>query len=181
MLTISLTCFSMLTIYFLISFPLIAIFFFLDQSNIPIIFINKEMKLQYLNIELRDFDFHEWYAIMFEYFTRDLAWVANDSWNLACQRLFKFQHMLLVWLVSRVGTRELVMKSLFSQNLHQTLTHNLYIKFYKNTRKWLNIITIKFDMELKPTKNIAVNHNYKTLDYKLSFVIFFFKIKNTNN
>ena len=47
----------MLTIYFLISFPLIAIFFFLDQSNIPIIFINKEMKLQYLNIELRDFDF----------------------------------------------------------------------------------------------------------------------------
>ena len=64
---------SMLAIYFLISFPLIAIFFFLDQSNIPIIFINKEMKLQYLNIELRDFDFHEWYAIMFEYFTRDLA------------------------------------------------------------------------------------------------------------
>ena len=47
----------MLAIYFLIGFPLIAIFFFLDQSNIPIIFINKEMKLQYLNIELRDFDF----------------------------------------------------------------------------------------------------------------------------
>ena len=63
----------MLAIYFLISFPLIAIFFFLDQSNIPIIFINKEMKLQYLNIELRDFDFHEWYATIFEYFTRDLA------------------------------------------------------------------------------------------------------------
>ena len=70
----------MLTIYFLISFPLIAIFFFLYQSNIPIIFINKEMKLQYLNIELhdfdielRDFDFLEWYATMFEYFTHDLA------------------------------------------------------------------------------------------------------------
>ena len=38
------------------------------------------MKLQYLNIELRDFnielhdfDFHEWYTTMFEYFTRDLA------------------------------------------------------------------------------------------------------------
>ena len=46
--TIPFTCFSMLTIYFLISFPLIAIFFFLDQSNIPIIFINKEMKIQYL-------------------------------------------------------------------------------------------------------------------------------------
>ena len=83
--------FSILAIYFLISFPLIAIFFFLDQSNIPIFFINKEMKLQYLNIELRDFDielcdfdFHEWYATIFEYFTRDLAWVANDSWNPAC-------------------------------------------------------------------------------------------------
>ena len=61
------------TIYFLINFPLIAIFFFLYQSNIPIIFINKEMKLQYLNIELLDFDFHEWYATMFEYFTRDLS------------------------------------------------------------------------------------------------------------
>ena len=71
--TIPLTCFSMLAIYFLISFPLIVIFFFLDQSNIPIIFINKEMKLRYLNIELHDFDFHEWYATMFEYFTHDLA------------------------------------------------------------------------------------------------------------
>ena len=70
--TILLTCFSMQAIYFLISFPLIAIFFFFDQSNIPIIFI-KEMKLQYFNIELRDFDFHEWYATMFEYFTCDLA------------------------------------------------------------------------------------------------------------
>ena len=74
----------MLAIYFLISFPLIAIFFFLDQSNIPIIFINKEMKLRYLNIELCDFDFRELYAIMFEYFIRDLAWAMNDSWNLAC-------------------------------------------------------------------------------------------------
>ena len=70
----------MLAIYFLIGFPLIAIFFFLDQSNIPIIFINKEIKLQYLNIELCDFDielcdfdFHEWYTTMFEYFTCDLA------------------------------------------------------------------------------------------------------------
>ena len=66
--------------HFLISFPLIAIFFFLDQSNIPIIFINKEMKLQYLNIELHDFDidlcdfdFLEWYATMFEYLTCDLV------------------------------------------------------------------------------------------------------------
>ena len=75
----------MFAIYFLISFPLIAIFFFLDQSNIPIIFVNNEMKSQYLNIELCDFDFHDfdielrdfyfhkWYATMFEYFTRDLV------------------------------------------------------------------------------------------------------------
>ena len=80
----------MFAIYFLITFPLIAIFFFLDQSNIPIISINKEMKSQYLNIELRDFDFRECYATMFEYFTCDLAFVANDSWNLAYQRLFEF-------------------------------------------------------------------------------------------
>ena len=149
----------MFAIYFLISFPLIAIFFFLDQSNIPIIFINNEMKSQYLNIELCDFDFHEWYAIMFEYFTRDLAWVMNDSWNPTCQRLFKFLHVLLAWPISWVGTRELVMKSSFSQNLHQTFTHNPYIKSHKNAVKWLNIITIKFDMELKPIKNIVVNHN----------------------
>ena len=97
-----LTCFPLLAIYFLINFPLIAIFFFLDQSNIPIIFINKEMKLQYLNIELcdfdielRDFDFHEWYATMFEYFTRDLAWVTNDSWNPAYQIFTKLLHTTL--------------------------------------------------------------------------------------
>ena len=29
--------------------------------------------------------------------TRKLAWVANDSQNLAWQRLFKFQHVLLTW------------------------------------------------------------------------------------
>ena len=56
----------MFAIYFLITFPLIAIFFFLDQSNIPIIFINKEIKLQYLNIELHDFDFREWYVTIFD-------------------------------------------------------------------------------------------------------------------
>ena len=64
------TCFSILAIYFSITFPLIAIFFFLDQSNTPIIFINKEMKLQYLNIELRDFDFMNG---MLQYFNISLA------------------------------------------------------------------------------------------------------------
>ena len=48
--TITLTCFSMLVIYFLIGFLLIAIFFFLDPSNIPIIFMNST--LQCLNISL---------------------------------------------------------------------------------------------------------------------------------
>ena len=68
--TIPLTCFSMLAIYLLINFPLIDIFFFLDQSNIPIIFINKEMKLQYLNIELRDFNIWTawfWFSLMVRY------------------------------------------------------------------------------------------------------------------
>ena len=114
-----LTCFSMFAIYFLISFPLIAIFFFLDQSNIPIISINKEMKSQYLNIELRDFDFCEWYAIMFEYFTHDLAWVANDSRNLAYQRLFKFYHVLLSWPVSQVRTHE---RKLWNPHFHIIFT-----------------------------------------------------------
>ena len=57
------------------------------------------------------------------------------------------------------GTGELVVKSSFSHNLHQTLTHNSYIKSHKNVGKRLNIITIKFDMELSPIKNIVVNHN----------------------
>ena len=68
--TIPLTCFSMLAIYFLINFPLFDIFFFLDQSNIPIIFINKEMKIQYLNIELRDFHIWTtwfWFSLMVHY------------------------------------------------------------------------------------------------------------------
>ena len=32
-----------------------------------------------LIFELRDFGFRECYAAMFEYFTRNLAFVANDS------------------------------------------------------------------------------------------------------
>ena len=125
----------MLAIYFLIGFPLIAIFFFLDQSNIPIIFINKEIKLQYLNIELCDFDielcdfdFHEWYTTMFEYFTCDLAWVVNDLWNSACQRLFKFQHVLFAWHVSWVGTRELVSREIliFTKSSPNSYTQPLH-------------------------------------------------------
>ena len=90
-----------------------------------------------LIFKLLDFDFYECYATMFEYFTRELAWVANDSWNPVCQRLFIFQHVLLAWPILRVGTRELVMKSSFSQNLHQTLTHNLYIKSYKKYKEMI--------------------------------------------
>ena len=57
------------------------------------------------------------------------------------------------------GTGELVVKSSFSHNLHQTLTHNSYIKSHKNAGKRLNKITIKFDTELSPIKNVVVNHN----------------------
>ena len=48
-------------------------------------------------------------------------------------------------------SHELVVNSSSSQNLHQTFTHNFYIKSYKNTGKWLNRNTIKFDTELKIT------------------------------
>ena len=53
-----------------------------------------------------------------------------------------------------------VAKTTSSQILHQILTHNPYIKSHKNIGKWLNKITIKFDMELKPKKYIVVNHNF---------------------
>ena len=87
--TIPFTCFSMLAIYFLISFPLIAIFFFLDQSNIPIIFINKEMKLQYLNIELRDFDIWTlWF--WFSWMVRYNVWIFHSRLSLSREWLVKF-------------------------------------------------------------------------------------------
>ena len=92
--------------------------------------------------------------------SRNLAWVLNDLQNLACQKLFKFQYVLLTWPISRVGTHELVMKSSFSQNLYQTLIHNPHINSHKNIGKWLNRITINFDTKLKPTLNIVVNHNF---------------------
>ena len=87
--------------------------------------------------------------------TRDLAWVTSHSWNPSYQWLFKFHHVLLTWLVSRVSSRESIVsqvaKTTSSQILHQTLTHSPYIKSHKSTRKWLNRNTIKFDTKLKPT------------------------------
>ena len=86
--------------------------------------------------------------------TCNLAWVASHSRNPIYQGLFKFQHVLLTF-VSQVNSRESIARQVkkitFSQILHQTLTHSFYIKSHKNTRKWLNRITIKFDTELKPT------------------------------
>ena len=86
--------------------------------------------------------------------TRNLAWVASHSRNPVYQRLFKFQHVLLTF-VSRVNSRESIARQVekitSSQILHQTLTHSFYIKSHKNTGKWLNRITIKFNTELKPT------------------------------
>ena len=87
--------------------------------------------------------------------TRNLAWVASHLRKPAFQWLFKFQHVLLIWLILRVSSCESVanqvVKTTSSQILHQTLTHNPYIKSHKNTGKWLKRIIIKFDTKLKST------------------------------
>ena len=67
--------------------------------------------------------------------------------------------MFIVFSPHTVVVVDPALKSFFSHNLHQTLTHNPYIKFHKNAGKQLNIITIKFDTELNSIKNIVVNHN----------------------
>ena len=86
--TSPLTCSSMLAIYFLFSFPLVAIFFFLVQSNIRIIFINKKMKLQYLNIELCDFNIWTmWF--LFSWMVRYNVWIFHSWLGLSCEWLVK--------------------------------------------------------------------------------------------
>ena len=62
--------------------------------------------------------------------------------------------------LSRESIVSQVVKTTSSQILHQTLTHNPYIKSHKSTAKWLEKITIKFDTKLKPTKYIVVNNNF---------------------
>ena len=57
-------------------------------------------------------------------------------------------------------THELAANSPSSQIFTKLSHSNLTSNPTKNTGKWLNKNTIKFDMELKPTKNIVVNHNF---------------------
>ena len=52
------------------------------------------------------------------------------------------------------------MNSSSSQNLHQSLTHNLYIKSHK---KYKEIIEHKYNQiwhEIKANKNLVVNYNF---------------------
>ena len=155
----------MLASYFLINFPLIDIFFFLDQSNIPIIFINKEMKLQYLNIEQRDFDIWTnwfWFLLMVRY----NVWILHSQLGLSCEWIMKSslsKTLQIPAFASHVAcfaswhsraSREILIFTKFSSN-----SHTQPFESHKIAVKWLNIITIKFNMELKPIKNIVVNHN----------------------
>ena len=59
--------------------------------------------------------------------TRDLSWVSSHSQKPAYQWLFKFQHVLLTWLVSRVSSckssRENHFFTDFSPNSHTQRLH----------------------------------------------------------
>ena len=96
----------------------------------------------------------------------------SHSRKLAFQWLFKFQHVLLMWLILRVSRCESVasqvVKTTSLQILHQTLTHSPYIKSHKNIGKWLNKNTIKFDTKLKKKKkkSIVVYHNFAIIIYE---------------
>ena len=65
-------------------------------------------------------------------------------------RLFKFQHVFLMWPFTSCHSQASCKISVFI-NLHQTLTHNPYIKSHSKNREMLNKITIKFDTKLKHT------------------------------
>ena len=82
-------------------------------------------------------------------------WILNHVILIFMNGMLKYLNISLVTWPESQMTREIQpVKS--SPNSY---THNPYIKSHKNTRKWFNIITIKFDTKLKPTKNIVVNHN----------------------
>ena len=62
---------------------------------------------------------------------------------------------------------------------HQTLTLNPYIKSHQHTRKWLTKNTIKFYMELKPTKHSWKSQLYNPkLDFKSILVLCQFSCPN---
>ena len=66
--------------------------------------------------------------------------------------LFSFQAYASHVAFHELSIRELVANFIVFTILYQTFTLNPYIKFHKHTGKWLIKNTIKFDMELKPTK-----------------------------
>ena len=86
-------------------------------------------------IQVESFAGHSW--LLSREVTREIHSNKDSSNSSMC-----FSRGLL-W----VATREIVVNSSSSQNLHQALTHSPYIKSHKSTRKWLNKNTIKFDTE----------------------------------
>ena len=108
---------------------------------------------------------HSWLGL-----SRESLAKSSLSWTL--QILACASHMACFLGQQLWVSREQVVKSTSSQILHQTLTHIPYIKSHKNTGKWLNRITIKFDTELKPTQNIVVNHIFTEFYETLIFLSF---------
>ena len=85
-----------------------------------------------------------------------------------CPNIFKFQHVILTWPFAgwqSWASRELVANSSSSQNFTNLSRTTLTLNPTKNTWKWLNRNTIKFDMELKPIKK----HSCKSQHYNMIF------------
>ena len=77
-------------------------------------------------------------------------------------------HVACFAVISCKSVASPIAKTTSSQILYQTFTHSPYIKSHKNSGKWLNRITIKFHMKLKPTKK----HSCKSLFYNLPIWLF---------
>ena len=84
----------------------------------------------------------------------------SNSWNSARHETVQIAACASHVVFCRLSTHELAANSPSSQ-IFAKLSHlNLTSNPTKNIGKWLNKNTIKFDTELKPTKNIVVNHNF---------------------
>ena len=80
----------------------------------------------------------------------------NPTWHETVQISACASHVAFCGL----STCELAANSPSSQIFAKLSHSNLTSNPTKNTRKWLNKNTIKFETKLKPTKNIVVNHNF---------------------
>ena len=78
-------------------------------------------------------------------------------------------HVLYTWLFRELASRKLQMFFILSLSLH-TLSHSsLTIKNpHKYKEIWLNKITIKFGMELKPTQNSCKSQLYRIEESNIS-------------